>query len=212
MTSTGPSRTRGTYARTAERRRTIARAVLDLVLEKGHAGVTTAETAARAGTSEATVLYHFPTRDHLLVAALRRAYDEDEERMPPGPTGLDLDRLRRYATGVHREVTNLDTALAGHAGTPGHPAREFFAELHSQARERWTDIIAARQETGLAHPGLDPSDTARQFLALWNGLRAQWLVDPTFDLGETLVSGFRRLTGQNWMEARGVLLAPDAGL
>jgi AcrR family transcriptional regulator len=210
--STAPARSRRTYAGTAERRRTIARAVLDLVREKGHARVTTAETAARAGAGEATVLYHFPTRDHLLVAALRRAYDEDDEQMPPGETALDLERLRQYATGVHREVALLYAALAGHAGTPGHPAREFFAEHYAQARDRWTEIIAARQQEGLAHPGLDPAEAARQFLAVWNGLQTQWLIDPAFDLGETLITAFRRLTGQNWMETRRLLLDPGTGL
>ncbi|WP_019926852.1 TetR/AcrR family transcriptional regulator [Nocardia sp. BMG111209] len=210
--STAPVRNRGNYARTAQRRRTIARAVLDLVLEKGHDGVTTAETAARAGISEATVLYHFPTRDHLLVAALRRVFEEDDEHLSAGLTALDLDRLRTYATGGPREIALLYTTLAGHAGTSGHPAREFFAEHYAEARDRWTGIIAARQQDGLAHPGLDPAETARQFLATWTGLRAQWLVDPDFDLGAALISAFRRLTGQNWMEVRQRLLEPGAGL
>ncbi|WP_319943449.1 TetR/AcrR family transcriptional regulator [Nocardia aurantia] len=210
--STAPARNRGNYARTAERRQTIARAVLDLVLEKGHGGVTTAETAARAGISEATVLYHFPSRDHLLVAALRRVFEEDDERLSAGLTALDLDRLRTYATGGPREITLLYTTLAGHAGTPGHPAREFFLEHYAEARDRWTAIIAARQRDGLAHPGLDPAETARQFLATWDGLRAQWLIDPAFDLGDSLISAFRRLTGQNWMEVRDLLLERGTGL
>ena len=34
--------------------------------------LTTAAVAQRAGMSERTMLYHLPTRDHLLVAALER--------------------------------------------------------------------------------------------------------------------------------------------
>ncbi|WP_328391964.1 TetR/AcrR family transcriptional regulator [Nocardia sp. NBC_00416] len=210
--STAPTGGRGTYARTAERRRTIARTVLDLILEKGHSGLTLAETATRSGIGEATVLYHFPTRDHLLVAALRCAFDEDDERLSPEESVLDLARLHEYASGTHREIVLLYTALAGHAGTPGHPAREFFAAHYEQARDRWTEIIAARQQAGLAHPGLDPAAAARQFLATWNGLRTQWLIDPAFDLGDTLLTAFRLLTGQNWMETRQLLLAPDTCL
>ncbi|MEU4311696.1 TetR/AcrR family transcriptional regulator [Nocardia sp. NPDC024068] len=209
---TPSGRSRGSYSGTAERRRTIARAVLDLVLEKGHAGVTTAETAARAGAGEATVLYHFPSRDHLLVAALSCAFDEDDERSPAGDDVLDIERLREYATGTHRQVTLLYTALAGHIGTPGHPARDFFAAHHAAALHRWTAIIVARQQAGLAHPGLDPAEVARQFLATWNGLRTQSLIDPAFDLGATLISALRRLTLQNWMETREKLLDPAAGL
>lgn len=211
--STASARSRGSYAGTAARRRTIARAVLDLVLEKGHTGVTTAGTAARAGVAEATVLYHFATRDHLLVAALREAFDEDEEQISPGGgVGLDVERLRDYATGLRPQLAQLYTTLAGYAGTPGHPAQDFFAEHYTRARDRWTAIITARQEEGLAHPGLDPAEVARQFLAAWTGLQTQWSVEPSFDLGAILLAAFRRLTGQNWMEARRQLLDPDAGL
>ncbi|MBY8861800.1 TetR/AcrR family transcriptional regulator [Nocardia sp. CA2R105] len=210
--STAPGTNRGTYARTAERRSAIARAVLDLVLEKGHGGVTTAETAARAEISEATVLYHFPTRDHLLVAALRLAFDEDDERLSSGQPDVDLDGLRRYVIGGNREVALLYTMLAGYTGTPGHPAREFFAEHYAQALERWTAIIAARQQAGLAHPGIDAAEAARQFLAAWTGLRTQWLIDPGFDLGESVVTAFRRSTGENVMDLRRVLLDPAIGL
>ncbi|MFD4401771.1 TetR/AcrR family transcriptional regulator [Nocardia sp. NPDC058499] len=211
--STASTRSRGSYAGTAARRRTIARAVLNLVLEKGHTGVTTAETAARAGVAEATVLYHFATRDNLLVAALREAFDEDEEQTSlAGNTALDLERLRNYATRLRPELAQLYTTLAGYAGTPGHPAQEFFAEHYTRARHRWTAIITARQEAGLAHPGLDPAEVARQFLATWTGLQTQWSVEPSFDLGTLLLDAFRRLTGQNWMEARQQLLDPAAGL
>ena len=66
-------RTRGQGAKTPERRAAIARAALDIVTEVGHRALTTAEVAARAGLSERAMLYHFPTRDHLLVAALELA-------------------------------------------------------------------------------------------------------------------------------------------
>ncbi|MQY17716.1 TetR/AcrR family transcriptional regulator [Nocardia macrotermitis] len=207
-----PGTSRGTYARTAERRSTIARAVLDLVLEKGHGGVTTAETAAHARISEATVLYHFPTRDHLLVAALRLAFDEDDARLSTGRPDLDPKALRRYVTGGDRQVALLYTMLAGQIGTPGHPAREFFAEHYAQALERWTAIIVARQDAGLAHPGVDAGEAARGFLAAWTGLRTQWQIDPSFDLGESVLTAFRRLTGENVVELRRVLLDPGSGL
>src|SRR5262245_41863829 len=93
-------RPRGRYSRTAGRRLEIAQAVLDLVLDVGHARVTTAEVARRAGTSEATVLYHFPTKDHLLIAALDRDQElavlqaeQDGVRPADGLAGLDLDAL-----------------------------------------------------------------------------------------------------------------------
>lgn len=207
---------RGPYARTAERRRDIARAVLGIVLEKGHSGVTTAEVARRSGSREATVMYHYPTRDHLLVAALEQAEEEDAERHLAGNDGevLDLEGLRAYARAVPRResIMRLYTALAGDATVPGHPAQEYFAGHYRAATEKFALLIAQRQTAGLAHPGLDPVQVARQVIATWDGLQAQWLVDPSFDLGDHMVSAFRRLTAQNWMEARRALLAPETGL
>ncbi|UGQ12758.1 TetR/AcrR family transcriptional regulator [Yinghuangia sp. ASG 101] len=207
---------RGPYARTAQRRRVIAGAVLDIVLEKGHGGVTTAEVARRSGSREATVMYHYPTRDHLLVAALEHAEEEDFERHLAGNDAevLDLEGLRAYARAVPRResIMRLYTALAGDATVPGHPAQEYFAGHYRAVTDKFADLIARRQAAGLAHPGLDPVEVARQVIAVWDGLQAQWLVDPAFDLGDHLVAAFRRLTAQNWMEARRTLLDPGTGL
>lgn len=216
MTTT-TSGTRGPYARTAQRRQVIARAVLDIVLEKGHSNVTTAEVAQKAGASEGTVLYHYPTRDHLLVAALQCSDDEDDKLQPADDAAqvLEGDKgLKAFAQGAARRenVMRLYTALAGHATTPEHPAQDYFARHYQAATARFAHLVEQRQAAGMAHPGLDAADVARQIVATWDGLQAQWLVDPAFDLGELLIQAFRRLSGQNWMEARALLLAPDAGI
>nr|WP_218617725.1 TetR/AcrR family transcriptional regulator [Cryptosporangium aurantiacum] len=205
-----PNRQRGQYARTAGRRREIARAVLRLVEEKGHAQVTTAEVARRARTSEATVLYHFPGKDHLLVAALEYADAASADREVRDLAGLRA--FVRRATTHHEPVLRLHTVLAGNAATPDHPAAEYFARRNAAAIDEFRRLVEERQRSGDAHPGLDPADVARQIVAVWDGLTAQWLVDPSFDLAETLIRAIRRLTAQNWMDVRRSLLAPETGL
>ena len=210
-TSTG---SRGPYARSAERRRSIARAVLDTVLEKGHDGVTTAGTARRAGTSEATALYHFPTKEHLLVAALELSDEEAALRPFSTEPGMGLDDLRAFVdtTTERAHIMRLHTALLGRATSPDHPAQEFLARHNREAVAHVARMVRHRQRAGTAHPGLDAAGAARQFLATWDGLQAQWLLDPSFDFGDHLVQAFRRLTGQNWMEGRAVLLDPSVGV
>lgn len=216
MTSSVGKRSRGPYARTAERRRDIACAVLDLVREKGHSNVTTAEVAQRAGLSEATVLYHYASKDHLLVAALEYSDLKDHGLAPVGGAaeGLVLEELRDFARGASRRenVMRLYSALAGDATTPGHPAQEYFTEHYRSTVKWFAGLVEQRQAMGLAHPGLDAVEVARQIVATWDGLQAQWLVDPAFDLGDLLVGAFRRLTGQNWMETRELMLDPGAGV
>ncbi|MBL7488527.1 TetR/AcrR family transcriptional regulator [Frankia sp. AgB1.9] len=217
-TARGP---RGQYARTAIRRGEIAQAVLDLVLEKGHPNVTTAEVARRAATSEATVLYHYPSKDHLLLAALERDQElavrhaeQDGVRPADGLAGLDIDALADAARSATRRqpLLRLRVALTGLAATPGHPAEDYFTRQYRTNVETYGRLVAERQKTGQAHPSLDPVEVARQFVATWDGLATQWLLSPDFDLGTMVVQAFRRLSGQNWMEAARAVIEPPNGI
>lgn len=208
MTTTARGKPRGPYAKTAERRGTIAGAVLELVREQGHGRITTAEVAARAGASEATVLYHFPSKDHLLVAALARADEQASQlhRLDGEPEDL-LERLRNFArvTPERANVLRLYAALAGHATIPEHPAQEYFTRHYAAAVEYFAGFLSRRQAAGLADPDLDPAEVARQLVATWDGLQAQWLADPAFDIGDLVVAAFRRLSGQGQNKTAGTV-------
>jgi AcrR family transcriptional regulator len=210
-------RKRGPYQRSRERRERIAVAVLELVDELGHEGVTTSLVATRSGSSEPTVLYHFPTKEHLLVAALDRSDDLELglATAEDGELTLDLDALRTVANATlsaHLRRLRLFVMLRGQAATPNHPAAEYFARRTERALTVWTEMISKRQRDGLAHPGLEPGDAARQILALWDGLVLAHLSAPGFDCGRALVDGVRRLTGQNWIEGLAALNRPGHGL
>ncbi|QRG07386.1 TetR/AcrR family transcriptional regulator [Xanthobacter dioxanivorans] len=56
-------------------REALMRATLDLILEKGVAGVTFAEAARRAGVSAAAPYRHFRDRDELLAAVATMGFD-----------------------------------------------------------------------------------------------------------------------------------------
>lgn len=81
--------------------------MLDVVIEKGHGKVTTAEVAARASTSEATVLYDYPSKDHLLVAALE--LDRD----------LGLEQAERDSYHPEDGLTGLSRRSADSPGRTG---------------------------------------------------------------------------------------------
>ncbi|MFI6252173.1 TetR/AcrR family transcriptional regulator [Streptomyces sp. NPDC051016] len=208
---------RGPYARSRRRREEIATAVLELVDEVGHEGVTTALVASRSGTPEATVLYHFPSKDQLLIAALRRADDLAATGIDPDAEdfGLDLEELSRHvdaAMDAQPRRQRLTEMMRGQAATEGHPAAEYFRELHERAVTVHARIISNRQRAGLAHPGLDPRTVARQVIALWGGLGAMRIVDPALRIGPLLGDGIRRLSGENVMQIRALLDDPGVGL
>lgn len=195
------------YAKTAERRATIGRAALAVVRERGHRALTTAEVAERAGISEATMLYHFPTRDHLLVAALN-ASTEDQTQLVASQALTEMPGPDQLAGIIARDamrddkVAHLFASLSAEATNPEHPAHEYFQEHYRTARFHLARIVRDRQATGKAHPDLDPDAIARQLMAIWTGLQAQWLVEPDFDLANEIEVAFRQLTGQSAVEAK----------
>jgi AcrR family transcriptional regulator len=200
---------RGAYAKSAERRAKIAQAALDVVREKGHRNLTTTEVAHRAGVGERSLFYHFPTRDHVLVAALE-LYDQqlEAERHQGNPADADRYDIDLVVAALaslepQREwKVQLTVALSAQAQDPTHPAHDYFERHNAKAISEFTEMLRHRQSAGIAHPDLDPVAVARRLVAVWDGLQAQWLVTPTFDLGLEIHEAFRQLSGQNVMEVK----------
>lgn len=202
------TRTRKPYAKTVERRSAIARAALDIVLEKGHRALTTSEVASRSGMSETAMLYHFPTRDHILVAAMELANQDSRALLTQQFLGSDGQRHEwpsRALAGLSSEdraVTRLFFALSAEAVNPDHPAHNFLKDHQERAVAEFAKGIQRRQADGFALPGLDPQVVARQVVAVWSGLRLQWLINPTFDVASEVSQAFKALTGQPVMEVQ----------
>jgi AcrR family transcriptional regulator len=151
------------------------------VVERGHRSLTTLAVANRAGISEPGLLYHFPTKEALLVAALA-AFDEQQlSQLAPGES---LETApERAALGVRRtNIVHLYTALLGEASNPDHPAHGYFRERWRVGREIPARDISLLQERGEIDPDIDPARAATWILAAWDGLQAHWLVDPAFDI------------------------------
>ncbi|MCL3777407.1 MULTISPECIES: TetR/AcrR family transcriptional regulator [unclassified Actinomyces] len=212
----GRNGTRGPYAKTAAKRAAIGKAAFEVVEEVGHDGLTTAAVAERADLSERTLTYHFPTRDHLLVAALTHFNDSIQERTAlPGsaawPTDGDLATTEQVETIVHnllrgtasdRGYLRLYVYLVGRSQQPGSAAHAYFREHYAIAREGMALIMRLLQEAGLARTDRDPEDQARQFLATWEGLQQQWVVMEDFDLEAATLRAFLDVTGHDVLRTR----------
>ncbi|MCL2796000.1 MAG: TetR/AcrR family transcriptional regulator [Microbacteriaceae bacterium] len=185
---------RGSYAKTAERRRDIAQAVLDLVVEKGHRAVVTADVAKRAGLSEPGVLYHFASKDELLLAALQHFDDVELTALPEGESIL---RAReRAVAGVERtNIVRLHTAMSGEASDPTHPAHEYFKQRWRRSNKLMADSIRQLQADGAVGPDVDADSASRLIHATWEGLQNQWLAEPGFDIGAELEKAIVALLG-----------------
>jgi AcrR family transcriptional regulator len=207
---------RGPYAKSRQRKDAIAAASLELVVERGHENVSIADVARRAGVAESSLLYHFPTRDELLVATLAAANATDrsggefDRQAASDPVGALHAVVRRGVSEPNR--LRLYTEMLARASDPKHPAHRYIAEHHQDALVRATGLLRLRQEGGHAHPDVDPARFAREMVAIWEGLQAQWLVSSDFDLEEAVGEAFRRLSREDIMEAKRTMQKVLAGL
>lgn len=191
---------RGPYAKTDGRRRELGRAALALVQEKGHRQVAVAEVADRAGVSEPTVFYHFPTKDHLLIAALEQF--DDEHIRPEGlEAGAIADMGRRAEKGVRRRhIPQLYAETVGASVDPEHPANGYVRARQERSMRVIATDIRLLQDLGMVPGGLDAVAAARTLLAAWEGLQLQWLQGPAFDIRAQIEWNIEHLLGANALE------------
>lgn len=190
---------RGSYAKTKQRRRAIAQAALDLVLEKGHRSLITADVAEKAGLSEPGVLYHYPTKDDLLLAALRLS---DEYEWSTMPLGESIQRApARAAESLSRiNIVRLHTAMFGESSDPAHPAHAYFKERWREGDERMVESIHRLQAAGVIDAGIEPYRVSRWIHTAWEGLQLQWLATQDFDIAAELGSLIERILGVSLAE------------
>jgi AcrR family transcriptional regulator len=173
-----------------ERRSRIVAAALDVFAERGYKGASLAQIAERVGITQQAVLYHFKSKDQLLVAALEERDREDRawlaQTIESSPEDLDLLELcrRLIEHNVQRlERVRLYTVLAGDSVIDVHPAQAFFRTRYARLREQWADhLAAAYARTGRRGPSV------AVVLAVLDGLQLQWLLDPE---GFDMVKEFR---------------------
>lgn len=208
----GERRSRGPYAKTAQRRSDILDAAQASFVERGYEAASLRNIAERAGISYQGLLHHFPSKEALLVGLLARRDEQEYERAGPGRHrhahehehehdhddgrghGGERDRGPRRQAGRSRldellldhqrepELMRLWLELTVAAARREHPAHEYFTERYVRTRS----VLAARMAAGMVGgplaPGVPPEAAAALFAAVLDGLQMQWLLDPELDV------------------------------
>lgn len=191
---------RGPYAKSDVRRRSLSAAALELVRQKGHRNVAITEIAEFAHTSEPTVYYHFPTKESLLIAALRQ-HDDDNIHARGHEEGAIAEMGSRAEIGVQRtNYARLYNELAGAAADPEHPANAFFQERWARSIGVVSTDIRRLQDLGRVPVSVDADMAAHLLLAAWEGLQLQWMQGPPFDIRSLIEAHIRILLGPNALD------------
>lgn len=154
------------------------------------------------------MFYHFPTKESLLIAALKQ-FDDENIRGAGSEAGAVADMGHRAELGVHRpHIPLLYAEMAGAAVDRAHPANAYFQDrLARSLRVISTDIRRLQQEGAV--PGEVDADAAAQILlAAWEGLQFQWQHGPEFDIRSRMEWHIRAVLGPNALST--LNLQPDA--
>lgn len=140
----------------------LVTAATQLVGERGYAGCSVAEVAARAGVATGTVYRHFPTKGELFAevfrGACRREVDAATAAGAAARTRVDavLATVRTFADRALRAPRSAYALLA-------EPVDPLVDAERLVFRETYADVIAAQIAAGVAAgeiPEQDPAVTA----------------------------------------------------
>ena len=173
-------RTRGQSASTPARRAEIIRAASASIAEHGYERASLRDIAARANVTHAALLRHFASKDELLLAALARR-DEDDEELARRIMGSKVPAEQVLSTVLREEFTHPDQqrnwlAIAVAATNPEHPAHDFFIARRERLRAH---LSSGRLGTAHDSEELTADEKVTMVMAMVDGLRIQALLDPT---------------------------------
>jgi AcrR family transcriptional regulator len=158
-------------------------AITELATHGWHAA-SVRSVAERTGIQPSGVLYHFPSKPSLLLAALEHS-DAMARQMieattgapdPGGAVALDgvLAVVRLYTD--YPELARLSIGVAQEASVATHPAADWARSRRTAIRDSLERAIAM-PDAGL-RGDLDPRAEAIRLFALIEGVIAHWLSDP----------------------------------
>jgi AcrR family transcriptional regulator len=143
---------RSNTQRTAEMRHRLLEATITCLVELGYARTSGAEVARRAGVSRGAQLYHYPTKQELVIAAVEHLFLRRNEefleafaRIPPGADrpAAALDLLWKIV-GNDTFYAWLELAVAGRSDEKlGKRLRELGARTAIAVEQTFRDIFPA---------------------------------------------------------------------
>jgi AcrR family transcriptional regulator len=171
---------RGEYAKTRGRRQEILDAAIEVFSSAGFHKGSLRDVADRVGLSQAGLLHHFPSKEHLLQAVLTWRDDDARVRLgEPLPEGIDMLRgmvkLAQYNASTP-ELVELHVILSAEGTSADHPIHDYFVGRYALVFDMIRAAFEDAQARNQLQPGVDCASAARTLIALMDGLQVQWLL------------------------------------
>ncbi len=170
-----------TPRRGSDRRDELIRIATRLIARNGSRGTTLADIAREADVAQATVVYHFRTKEGLLHAVLD-ARDSFEDGLlwrfgqDPGMRIFEIiaDIVASWAE--HPEIVGLLSVLIAENIGDDDSLRSRLAGNYRVTVERIATTLRSAQKRGEMRSDVDPTAKAIEMLAFLSGLELAWLV------------------------------------
>lgn len=165
-------------------RQAILAAALDVFAERGHRGTSLTEIASRVGMTQPGLLHHFGTKDELLLEVVREREERSKQAIVDhlSPSTLRIQQAIEALAEVNQHAVVeqlLLTTLSAEAIPAEHPLHQYFVRRYRENRKRFAEALRQAQTEGVIRPDVDPVAIAKEIIATLDGLRLQWLLDPT---------------------------------
>jgi len=163
------------------RRAAVLQAARQLFVQHGFKGASLAAVAQEAGLTDAGLLYHFPSKNDLLLAVIAEGDREQDESLAKVRDATGLALLRRMAEfGADLEsdplLTALDVTMSAEHLQDGSPINAYFVARYERFRAMLAEAFAEAQVQGDLRRDFDPRVEAANMTAVLDGLRLQWLL------------------------------------
>ena len=163
------------------RRAAVLEAARRLFSRQGFKGASLAAIAQEAGLTDAGLLYHFPTKNHLLLAVIAEGDREQDETLAQVRDARGLPLLLRMAEfGADLEadqiLTALDVTLSAEHLQDGSEINAYFIQRYESFRAMLAAAFREAAQAGDLQADLNPDLEAANMTAVLDGLRLQWLL------------------------------------
>ncbi|MGK9147154.1 TetR/AcrR family transcriptional regulator [Plantibacter flavus] len=178
---------RGPYAKGRAKKAEILDMALDVISREGYSGATVRQLADAVGLSQNGLLHHFGSKDALFTQILQHYDERIAIDVDPEHSDFASDLVERILTAVDVEqaspgMTQLTLRLGNEATEPQHPAHEFFRYRNNAIRRIIVGAVDELHARGELGEEVDAENVASLVYASWDGLRTQWLYDPSIDV------------------------------
>lgn len=190
----------GSYAAGRERRARILEAAAQRFAVRGYHRTPMAQIAADVGLTDGGLLYHFPSKKHLLLAVAEYRFSAIAQWWAGLEAAADLETVLYEL--VHSTEQNLSqpglielfVLMSAEAADGSSPAHSLFRDRYRHATTSLAAIFEQCAARGELVPGTDCAVLARECVAVSDGLQLQWVLsDGTLDLVGGIRDHARRL-------------------